>query len=389
MVARCSVRTAAVNPRPIAAHYIDPLTHIWLSAAQQLGLQVERGEDGYATTDGRGRLRIARQSELDADDCLAQIILHELCHALVQGEDSFASPDWGLRNDAEPHGQQADLCREHACLRVQAALLRPYGLRRLLGPTTDFRAYYDALPMDPLLGAQDDPSRVLAAQGLARAGRTPFRRVLFVALAATAEVHRALGASGQPSYDAARAQGQVADTSLPPLWSLCPAPKLHRSGLPMSDGIHRPAAAQHCERCVYALAPVRGRGPWRCQQSGGPDTQPRPIEPHESACALFREALDCQDCGACCRHAYDLVPVAKREPVVAKHPGLIEQQGKLYYIRRNREAKRCLALGGPEAGPFACQIYVDRPNTCREFAMGSFSCVTARRTIGLEVGSAQ
>ena len=79
--------------RTVAARYVDPLSHLWLGAAKELGLSVRRSPHGYATTDGQGQLSIAPDGELDADDCLAQIILHELSHALVQGEGSFDLPD--------------------------------------------------------------------------------------------------------------------------------------------------------------------------------------------------------------------------------------------------------------------------------------------------------
>src|SRR5262245_954053 len=121
--------------RSVHARYLDPLAHVWLSAAKKLGLRVQRAAIGYATTDGRGCLTVAPPDELDADDCLPQIIFHELCHALVQGEASFAQPDWGLANDAASAAYAGDTVREEACLRVQAALLRRHGLRQLLAPT--------------------------------------------------------------------------------------------------------------------------------------------------------------------------------------------------------------------------------------------------------------
>ena len=40
--------------------------------------------------------------------------------------------------------------RELACIRLQAHLTEQHGLRDMLGPTSDFRAYWDALPADPL-----------------------------------------------------------------------------------------------------------------------------------------------------------------------------------------------------------------------------------------------
>ena len=106
-----------------------------------------------------------------------------------------------------------------------------------------------------------------------------------------------------------------------------------------------------------------------------------------AACALHRGALDCQECGACCRHAYDIVEVARREIVTVRHPQLVEQKGRLLQLRRSADRLRCAALAGPPEGPYGCTIYADRPNTCREFTAGTSSCVTARRWVGLECGS--
>ena len=46
-----------------------------------------RTPDAYASTDGKGRLFIAVDGMFDPDDSLAQMIFHELWHALVEGED--------------------------------------------------------------------------------------------------------------------------------------------------------------------------------------------------------------------------------------------------------------------------------------------------------------
>lgn len=381
-----------MSSRPVHARYIDPLTHIWLSAVEQLGLRVGRDERGYATTDGNGRLTVAPDRDLDADDCLAQILLHELCHALVQGEQSFGQPDWGLENDADQAQYQGDTVREQACLRVQAALLRPHGLRRLLGPTTDFRAYYDALPADPLappdgpVGREVTWALSLARDAMARAARPPFRRPLYMALRATAELHAALGRGPSPGYDAARALGQPDVRPLPTLWGQSPPPARHESGLPMHDGLHAAPAGATCGGCAYATQPLRGRGPWRCQLTTEPQTVGRAVQPSSSACALFRPPLDCQRCGACCRHAYDLVEISRREPVTVRHPHLVEQKGRMLTLRRDPLLRRCAALAGPSEGPYGCTIYADRPTTCREFTAGTESCVTARRWVGLECG---
>ena len=63
---------------------------------------------------------------------------------LVQGETGFGKRDWGLDNTSD-----RDVVREHATLRVQAFLAARHGLRRVLAPTTDFRAFWEALPADP------------------------------------------------------------------------------------------------------------------------------------------------------------------------------------------------------------------------------------------------
>src|SRR5678816_969150 len=133
-----------MTPRQPRHAYRDPLDQVWLAVAARMGLRVERTAAAYAATDGQGVLAIGA-GDLDADDCLAQMIFHEICHSLVQGEDSFQRADWGLDNETD-----RDVPREHACLRVQAVLAGQLGLRRLLAPTTDFRPFYDALPPDPL-----------------------------------------------------------------------------------------------------------------------------------------------------------------------------------------------------------------------------------------------
>lgn len=140
---------------------------------------------------------------LDPDDCLAQMILHELCHSLIEGVESFDVPDFGLDNEGD-----RDVIREHACLRLQAWLNDKHGLRGVLAPTTSFRRYYDELTDAPLAG-DDDPASVAARLGAARSKQPPWAPHLWQGLAATAKVLRAaseLGAS-DPAEDK------------PPIWS--------------------------------------------------------------------------------------------------------------------------------------------------------------------------
>jgi hypothetical protein len=168
--------------RAVLRRYRDPLEVIWLRAAHECGLGVERSDEVFAAWDGAGTLTLGSAETLDADDCLAQMIFHELCHALVEGAEGFAKRDWGLSNTDERHTY-----REHACLRLQAALADEFGLRQFLAPTTDHRRFYDGLPKDAMVpvGA-DDPTLPPAGEGLRRAKEGPWAATLQRALKATA-----------------------------------------------------------------------------------------------------------------------------------------------------------------------------------------------------------
>ncbi|MFG0319785.1 MAG: YkgJ family cysteine cluster protein, partial [Planctomycetota bacterium JB042] len=133
---------------------------------------------------------IGTPETLDPDDSLAQMILHELCHALVEGERAVGREDWGLDNRSD-----ADLPRERACLRLQATLAAGVGLRGFLAPTTDHRAFYDRLPDDPLAaGPEEEAAPARAA--LEQARRAPFAPHLEAALVATARIVREVRAAG-------------------------------------------------------------------------------------------------------------------------------------------------------------------------------------------------
>jgi hypothetical protein len=153
----------------------------------------------------------------------------------------------------------------------------------------------------------------------------------------------------------------------------------------MSDGLFSAPSGATCESCVYANQPVGARrAAWRCQRTAAEDGPGLVIDPKANACALHLASLDCQECGACCRHAYDLVPVGKNEPTVLRHPELIHRRGKQLSIVRDEQQKRCAALAGATMGPYGCTIYDSRPSTCRDFTAGTSSCLDARRRVGWE-----
>jgi Fe-S-cluster containining protein len=372
-----------VSRRPLA-RYVDPLAEVWLGAAARIGLHVVRSPDAYAATDGHGTLVIGTDETLDADDSLAQMIFHELCHALVAGPEAFAQPDWGLDNIGD-----GDAWRERATLRLQVTLARRYGLERLFAPTTDYRAeFWDVMPADPLAD-RGDPSVVAAIAGLARVGTPPWAPALEDALAATAAI---VGAATGFAADAARQLGG------PSLASGFRVPPPHPTGLPAGPALadDDPAAGRGCASCAWRYVGGPGRKAARCRQAAGAI-----VDDGWPACERWEPALDCQACGACCREAYHAVAVAPRDPVRRARPDYVVDRGAVaaaaggdrYEIRRDGD--RCSALAGGEpldttAGPrragFRCVIYDDRPRTCREFTAGSTHCLTARRRVGLSLG---
>jgi len=172
--------------RKIEKTYVDPLSLVWIHAAEQMGMRIERSAEVNASWNGAGVLTIGTPETLDPDDCLAQMILHEVCHALCEGPESLEQLDWGLDN-VNP----AKKVHEHACLRLQAALADPYGMRAFFAATTMFRSYYDRLPAEPLAEG-DDPAIPLARVGWDRAQRGPWAVPLQQALERTAQIARAL-----------------------------------------------------------------------------------------------------------------------------------------------------------------------------------------------------
>jgi hypothetical protein len=327
--------------RVVSRVYRDPLEVVWLEAARRIGLVVERSPHAFASTDGKGTLTIGTAETLDADDSLAQMILHELCHALVQGPGAFERTDWGLDNETD-----RDLTREHACLRLQADLLAPHGLARVLAPTTEHRAFYDALGPDPLAGSGE--SATLARKARSRVDRPPFAPHLTSALEAT----RAIFAS---------ARAFAVEGDLGAVWS--EPPPRHPAGFPIG------ASAGSCGSCAWS---TRVRGVLRCRPANAR------VRDEWPACDRFEAELDCQGCSACCRDAYDAVEISRREPMITRHPALVDRSnGRLRIVRAG---DRCAALEG--SGPYACTIYDDRPRTCREFEVGSDHCLDARRRVG-------
>lgn len=173
--------------RTIDKTYCDPLDLIWIHAAEQMGMQIERSSEVNASWNGRGVLTIGTPETLDPDDTLAQMILHETCHALCEGPASLDKPDWGL--DLADASKKV---HEHACLRLQAALADQVGMRTFFASTTMFRTYYDQLPAKPLEAGQD-PAIAMAQTAWPAATEGPWSQPLRDALRRTADIACVLG----------------------------------------------------------------------------------------------------------------------------------------------------------------------------------------------------
>lgn len=354
--------------RHIQAGYQDPADLIWLQAAAALDITVVRAADVYASWDGRGTLTLASAEFLDPDDCLAQMIFHELCHLLIAGEAARDQVDWGLDNTSS-----RDLVHEYATNRLQAALAQAYGLRTFMAVTTVWRAYYDALPPNPLAPGED-AAIPLARGGLLRAQAAPYRGILQAALSATAALADAL-------------RPWAPETSL---W------RHTQEQHPTGFRLHADTTLR-CGDCAWAIA---GRQGFTCRRTRPgcmpivdgrvEDAGPRRatlLTSQQPACAHYETALtedDCFRCGACCHRGFDVVELTAQERFTRRHPELIELRSAERRVLP-RPNGRCVALTGTGSvtAPYLCRYYDERPRACRGFARGGDACVVARQRCGM------
>jgi hypothetical protein len=319
-----------------------------------MGLEVRRSVEAYASYDGKGTLTISVADDFDADDCVAQMIFHEICHWLVSGIRARDLPDWGLSNTSN-----RDLVYEYSCHRLQAALSAPFGLRAFMAVTTNWRPYWDALPDDPLRDG-DDPAIAIAQAGFELAQKSLFESVLKRSLSATAAI-----------ADVVR--GLVPSTSL---WSVTRS--RHRLGSLLSS-----SETLRCGSCTWAAS---GKSGLRCRQHKSPDNIALAVSADEQACERWEpklEAEDCASCGACCRQGFDLLVVSARDPFRKLHPDLVQLQNGEHIVPR--PGGMCVALDGDGAAatPYRCRHYTTRPKNCKEFEVAGDACLLARRRVGL------
>lgn len=95
---------------------------------------------------------------------------------------------------------------------------------------------------------------------------------------------------------------------------------------------------------------------------------------------------DCTTCGACCRGAFDVVPVDPEDPMGA-HPEVTREHldgwRSMAFVPGACGGTQCAALTGDDEVGWRCRIYADRPIPCRELEVGSRDCRRARRRLGI------
>jgi hypothetical protein len=343
--------------RKVQHSYEDPLALIWLEALHSLGWRLQRSSEAYASWDGAGTLTLSTASEFDADDNLAQMIFHEICHALVAGPAGVKQTDWGLDNTSE-----RDVVQEHACNRLQAALSAPYGLRAFLAVTTEFRTYYDALPENPLRDG-DDPAIAFAQAAARRAELAPYASVLSKALEATAQL-------------AALLRPHAPEGSL---WRLARA--RHRLGFPLLENAD--PKTQSCGSCAWAY---RDASLLACLQASANPAARVAVREEEAACERWQArfgAEECGRCGACCHKGFDLVQVEPSDEFLQRYPDLVTSSSLGLVLLRPGGRCPMLAGDGDAGAPYRCVDYETRPSSCRDFEVRGDACLLARRRVGL------
>ena len=133
--------------------------------------------------------------------------------------------------------------------------------------------------------------------------------------------------------------------------------------------------AQTCGDCAWSGPAADGAPGVVCAAAGD-----LAVPARTRSCIAFQEPLDCFSCAACCGSAFDAVEADEGEPVLALHPHLFTKQFGRDQLLRTTEGF-CPAL---DRSCNSCRIYSDRPQSCRDFTVGSSNCIFARRRVGLD-----
>jgi len=159
--------------------------------------------------------------------------------------------------------------------------------------------------------------------------------------------------------------------------------KAHPTGLPHGD------PARSCGACGWWHAEGDAG---RCRFAAEGEAPGPIVAATEAACTFWEPMPSCDPCGACCREAFDSVPVTDEDlarlgpenaDVVRDHD---DGWRDLHRVPSPLGCgTRCVALrgDGSDPAPFRCVVYAVLPTNCRDLDPGSDACLMARRRVGI------
>ena len=96
---------------------------------------------------------------------------------------------------------------------------------------------------------------------------------------------------------------------------------------------------------------------------------------------------DCLTCGACCTFLFAVAVKPTDDVPPETIWNLTNESGEIIidsYLKRDAETLFCTFLKSEADGKMPCDIYAQRPQTCRMFEAGSDKCHALRRIYGFE-----
>ena len=150
---------------------------------------------------------------------------------------------------------------------------------------------------------------------------------------------------------------------------------LHPTGMP------RGAAGRTCGGCGW----------WHAGKCLFAADEGAPVAAETASCAFWEPTPSCDPCGACCREAFDSVPVSDEDLArLGPHADVVREHDDGWRDLHRVPSPlgcgtRCVALRGDGGAdtPFRCVVYAVRPQNCRDLDPGSEACLTARRRVGI------
>ena len=129
-------------PGPPSLLATPAIEAVWRAAVEQLGFAVVRTNEAYATSDGRGAIAIGVDAALDGDDAFAQLVFHELCHAITQGQAAMRNLIGGSTTFPSTSFASTPACGCRRRSHRRSACARRWPRRRRIARTTTRCRHY-------------------------------------------------------------------------------------------------------------------------------------------------------------------------------------------------------------------------------------------------------